>query len=89
MIISSATPFAASTLLTSPTQSTPSTTPTDSGASPDPTSTPTGAPLPEPSSGDSCTAAGTTLLAAQQAVDRDEQQVADAEKALTNALSAA
>lgn len=71
------------------TQSTPSTTPTDSGASPDPTSTPTGAPLPEPSSGDSCTAAGTTLLAAQQAVDRDEQQVADAETALTNALSAA
>jgi HlyD family secretion protein len=55
--------------------------PTDT-ASPAPTSTQTS------TSGDACTTAGAVLLAAQQEVDGDEQDVSTAESALTKILSA-
>jgi HlyD family secretion protein len=69
--------------------------PTDQGApagdqpSPDPTATSTPSPTPTDtdSTGDACTSAGAELLAAQQAVDKDEQQVSQAETALTKILS--
>jgi HlyD family secretion protein len=55
------------------------------------TASSTPAPTPTPtnnaSSGDACTTAGAALLASQEDVDRDEQQVSQAETALTKILS--
>lgn len=66
------------------------TTPTSSSTTPDPGAT--SSPDPTTTSGgstaDVCTTAGAALLAAQEQVDRDEQQVETAEAALTKTLSA-
>lgn len=70
-------------------------TPPPASGSPSASPDPTGSATPDPTAstpvtagGDACTSAGAALLAAQQQVDRDEQQVSEAELALTKILTA-